>query len=200
MDEPSGAGMQLQVLDQLINEIIAIPSHFVLVLDDYHMITTPSVHQALTFLLDRLPEQMHLILASRIDPPLPLSRLRVRQQMMEIRVADLCYTPKEAAAFLQEVMGLGLSAQDTATLEARTEGWIAGLQLAALSLRGHVPHQRGISLVPGLYLIGRSWQWTRGSALLTGVGDDALYLIEHLLQQLEGDTTPREATKDTIEV
>jgi LuxR family transcriptional regulator, maltose regulon positive regulatory protein len=127
------------IMTTLINEITAIPRHFVLVLDDYHVITAPSIHQALTFLLDHQPEQMHLILASRIDPPLPLSRLRVRRQMSEIRAADLRFTPEEAAAFLQEVMGLELSAEDIAILEARTEGWIAGLQLAALSLQGRNP-------------------------------------------------------------
>src|SRR5437764_4109239 len=113
----------------LIIEITAIADHFVLVLDDYHVITAPSIERAVTFLLDHLPEQMHLILASRIDPPLPLSRLRVRQQKLALRAADLRFTPEEAAAFLREGMGLDLSAQDIATLEARTEGWIAGLQL-----------------------------------------------------------------------
>src|SRR5438874_9267736 len=111
------------IMTTLINEITAIPRHFVLVLDDYHVITAPSIHQALTFLLDHPPEQMHVILATRIDPPLPLSRLRVRQQKLALRAADLRFTPEEAAAFLREVMGLDLSAQDIATLEARTEGW-----------------------------------------------------------------------------
>jgi LuxR family transcriptional regulator, maltose regulon positive regulatory protein len=120
----------------LINEVTAIPKHFVLVLEDYHVITSPSIQQALTFLIDHLPAQMHLILASRIDPPIPLSRLRARQQMVEIRAADLRFTPQEASDFLREVMELELSAEEIATLEARTEGWIAGLQLAALSLQG----------------------------------------------------------------
>src|SRR6266496_425022 len=127
------------IMTTLINEITAIARHFVFVLDDYHMLTASSIHQALTFLLDHLPEQMHVILATRIDPPLPLSRLRVRQQKLALRSADLRFTPEEAAAFLREVMGLDLSAQDIATLEARTEGWIAGLQLAALSLQGRSP-------------------------------------------------------------
>jgi LuxR family maltose regulon positive regulatory protein len=131
------------IMTTLINEITAIADHFALVLDDYHVITAPSIHKALTFLLDHLPEQMHLILASRIDPPLPLSRLRVRRQMLDIRIVDLRFTPEEAADFLKEVMGLELSAEDIATLEARTEGWIAGLQLAALSLQGR--SQAGIA-------------------------------------------------------
>jgi LuxR family transcriptional regulator, maltose regulon positive regulatory protein len=127
------------IMTTLINEITAFPQHFLLVLDDYHVITSPSIQRALTFLLDHLPAQMHIVLASRIDPLLPLPRLRARQQMIELHAADLRFTPQEAAAFLQEVMGLELSAQDIATLEARTEGWIAGLQLAALSLQGLSP-------------------------------------------------------------
>lgn len=127
------------IMTTLINEITAIADHFVLVLDDYHVITAPSIHQTLTFLLDHLPEQMHVVLATRIDPPLPLSRLRVRAHKLALRAADLRFTPEEAAAFLREVMGLELSAADIATLEARTEGWIAGLQLAALSLQGRSP-------------------------------------------------------------
>lgn len=131
------------IITTLINEITAIPRHFVLVLDDYHVITAPSIHQTLTFLLDHLPAQMHVVLATRIDPPLPLARLRVRGQKLALRAADLRFTPEEAAAFLREVMGLDLSAADIATLEARTEGWIAGLQLAALSLQGR--SQAGIA-------------------------------------------------------
>jgi LuxR family maltose regulon positive regulatory protein len=110
------------IMTTLINEITAIAGHFVLVLDDYHGISAPAIHQALTFLLDSLPEQMHLILATRIDPPLPLSRLRVRRQMIDIRATDLRFTPEEAAAFLREVMGLELSTEDVAIPEARTEG------------------------------------------------------------------------------
>ncbi len=127
------------IVTTLINEVTTIPRHFVLVLDDYHVITAPSIQQALTFLLDSLPEQMHLVLASRIDPPLPLPRLRARWQMIEVRATDLRFTAQEAATFLREIMQLELSAEDIAVLEARTEGWIAGLQLAALSLEGRNP-------------------------------------------------------------
>ena len=108
----------------------------VLVLDDYHVIEAQPVHDALVFLLDHLPPQTHLVIASRADPPLPLSRLRGRGQLSELRTADLRFTSDEAAAFLNQVMGLGLSAEDITALEARTEGWIVGLQMAALSLRG----------------------------------------------------------------
>lgn len=125
------------VLTALLNEITAIPDSFVLVLDDYHQISAPSVDEALSFLLDHLPPQLHLVIATREDPPIPLARLRVRDQLTELRAADLRFTPDEAAGFLKEVMGLNLSDQDVIALEERTEGWIAGLQLAALSMQGH---------------------------------------------------------------
>ena len=108
----------------------------VLVLDDYHVIDARDVHDGMAFLLEHLPPQMHLVIASRADPPLPLARLRARGELVEIRAADLRFTPDEAAAYLNEVMGLDLTAQDVAALEGRTEGWIAALQLAALSMQG----------------------------------------------------------------
>jgi LuxR family maltose regulon positive regulatory protein len=110
------------------------PIPLVLVLDDYHVITTPAIHEALTFLLDHLPPTLHLVIASREDPPLPLARLRVRGRANELRAADLRFTRDEAAAFLRDSMRLAVSADDVAALEARTEGWAAGLQLAALAL------------------------------------------------------------------
>jgi LuxR family maltose regulon positive regulatory protein len=108
-----------------------------LVLDDYHLVSAPPIHAAMAFLLDHLPPQMHLLIASRADPPLSLARLRARGHLLELRAHDLQFTPEEAAAFLNDVMRLGLSPGDVAELEARTEGWITGLQLAALSLQGH---------------------------------------------------------------
>jgi LuxR family maltose regulon positive regulatory protein len=125
------------ILTALLNDITTIPDHFVLVLDDYHVIDAQGVDQTLTFLLDHLPPQMHLVITTRADPQLPLARLRVRDQMTELRAADLRFTPAEAGAFLEQVMGLSLSAAQIAALEVRTEGWIAGLQLAALSMQGH---------------------------------------------------------------
>jgi len=109
---------------------------YVLVLDDYHLIIAQPVHEALTFLLDHLPPTLHLVIATRADPPLPLPRLRARGQLTELRQADLRFTTGEAAAFLNQVMGLNLSDTDVAALEARTEGWIAGLQVAAVSMQG----------------------------------------------------------------
>lgn len=125
------------ILTALLNDITTIPNPFVLVLDDYHMIDAAAVDQALTFLLEHLPPQMHLVIATREDPPLPLARLRARSQLTELRAADLRFTPAEAAAFLNQVMCLNLSAENIAALETRTEGWIAGLQLAAISMQGH---------------------------------------------------------------
>jgi LuxR family maltose regulon positive regulatory protein len=125
------------VLTVLLNEITTIPDDFVLVLDDYHVIDAEPVDSALAFLIEHLPSQMHLVIATREDPQLPLARLRARGQMTELRAADLRFTPSEAAGFLKGVMGLNLSEEDIAALETRTEGWIAGLQLAAISMQGH---------------------------------------------------------------
>jgi len=124
------------LLTALLNEITTISDHFVLVLDDYHLIDATPVDTALSFLLEHLPPQMHLVITTREDPQLPLARFRVRDQMTELRAADLRFTPAEAARFLSQVMDLDLAAEDVAALESRTEGWIAGLQLAALSMRG----------------------------------------------------------------
>ena len=124
------------ILTALLNEITTIPDHFVLVLDDYHVLETKPIDQALTFLLEHLPPQMHLVIATREDPQLPLARLRARDTLTELRVTDLRFTPSEAAGFLNQVMGLDLSAEDITALETRTEGWIAGLQLAAISMQG----------------------------------------------------------------
>lgn len=124
------------VLAVLLNELGALPRDVVLVLDDYHAIEARAVQDGMAFLLDHLPPRLHLIIASRADPALPLTRLRARGELVELRAADLRFTPDEAAAFLNAAMGLDLAAADVAALEARTEGWVAGLQLAALSLRG----------------------------------------------------------------
>src|SRR5579859_175420 len=125
------------ILTALLNEITTLPDQFVLVLDDYHVIDAKAVDLALTYLVEHLPPQMHLVIATREDPLLPLARLRARGQLTELRAADLRFTPAEAAEFLNSVMGLNLSPGNIAALEDRTEGWIVGLQLAALSMQGH---------------------------------------------------------------
>ena len=125
------------ILTALLNEIAAIPQTSILVLDDYHLLDASPVEDALAFLLEHLPPRMHLVISTREDPRLPLARLRARGQMIELRAADLRFTPAETTEFLNRVMGLGLTAEDITALETRTEGWIAGLQLAAISMRGH---------------------------------------------------------------
>ncbi len=127
------------LLTSLVNDIAATSEPFILVLDDYHVIEAAPIHNVLSFLLDCLPpseQAMHLVIATRADPPLPIARLRARGQLTELHVADLRFSPDEALTFLNEVMGLSLAAGQIAALERRTEGWATGLQLAALSLRG----------------------------------------------------------------
>jgi LuxR family maltose regulon positive regulatory protein len=154
-----------ELLIALINQIDAISPSFVLVLDDYHLITTQRIHEALAFLLDHPPQNMHLVVATRADPPWHFARLRARGQLIELRLADLQFTPEEAAVFLNQVMGLRLSADDITALTSCTEGWIAGLQLAALSMQGRED-------LPGFV------------ASLTGSQHHILdYLVEEVLQR-----------------
>jgi LuxR family maltose regulon positive regulatory protein len=124
------------ILTLLINELDAVVTPLTLILDDYHVIDAPPIHEAMAFFIDHLPPHLHLVITSRIDPPLPLARWRARNQLTELRADDLRFRSDEAAMFLNEIMGLQLSAADIAALEMRTEGWITGLQLAALSLQG----------------------------------------------------------------
>jgi LuxR family maltose regulon positive regulatory protein len=124
------------VLTVLLNDLRAVAGDIVLVLDDYHVIDAREVQDAMAFLLDHLPAQVHVVIASRADPALPLARWRARGELAEIRAAGLRFTPGEAAAYLTEMMGLPLTARDVAAPEGRTEGWIAALQLAALSMQG----------------------------------------------------------------
>jgi LuxR family maltose regulon positive regulatory protein len=137
------------LLATLLNEIAAIPDNFMLVLDDYHLIDSEPIDQALTFLLDHLPPQVHLVITTREDPSLPLPRYRVRGNLTELRAADLRFTAEEAGAFLTQMMNLNLSAENIAALETRTEGWIAGLQMAALSMQGRTDPDRFIQAFTG---------------------------------------------------
>jgi LuxR family maltose regulon positive regulatory protein len=125
------------VVTALVNQLSSGPEEIVLVLDDYHLIETPTVHESVGLLLSHLPPQLRLVVASRSDPPLPLARLRARGQLAELRAADLRFTTEEAAAVLHAGLGTDLPEAAVAASAARTEGWAAGLQLAALSLRGH---------------------------------------------------------------
>ncbi len=146
----------------LVNQLDAVASPLALVLDDYHLITSLPIHQAMTFLLDHLPGQMRVVIATRSDPLLPLARLRGRGHLLELRQDDLRLTPDEAAQFFQETMGLTLSTDDVATLTARTEGWAAGLQMAALSLRGRAD----------------------ASAFIQEFGGGHRYILEYLLEEV----------------
>ena len=150
------------VLTTLLNELSATSTPAVLVLDDYHLIDAQEIHDGVAFLLDHLPPHVHLVIATRADPPLPLARLRARGELAEIRAADLRFTADEAAAYLNEVMGLDLTAADVAALEARTEGWIAALQLAALSMQG------------------------RGDAagFIAGFAGDDRYIVDYLVEEV----------------
>ncbi|MEM8859692.1 MAG: LuxR C-terminal-related transcriptional regulator, partial [Chloroflexota bacterium] len=129
------------ILTSLVNEISQLPADFLLVLDDYHIIDNVAVDHALLFLLEHMPPQMHLVIASREDPSFPLPRMRARGELIEVRESDLRFNSEEAADFLNKAMGLNLNGDAIAALEQRTEGWIAGLQLAALSMQGQDQQQ-----------------------------------------------------------
>ncbi len=124
------------ILTTLINEITAFDEQFVLVLDDYHLISNPAIHEGLIFILDHPPPKLHLVLLTRADPPLPIFQLRARGQLTELRQEDLRFTSEETAQFLNDLMALDLTDEDVSALETRTEGWVVGLQLAGLSLQG----------------------------------------------------------------
>ncbi len=124
------------VLETLLNDLRSCPSQVVLVLDDYHLVQSADVHEGMAFVTDHLPSQAHVIIATRADPPLPLARLRARGELVELRAVDLRFTADEAARYLREGMGLALDEHQVAALDQRTEGWIAALQLAALSMQG----------------------------------------------------------------
>ncbi|HEX9028089.1 MAG TPA: AAA family ATPase, partial [Anaerolineales bacterium] len=138
-----------RILPRVINAVAACDKSCVLVLDDYHLIASPAIHSALAYLLDHLPENLHIAIGSRSDPPLPLARLRARGQLQEIRTAGLRFDAGETAKFLIDAMQLELPADSVATLAARTEGWAAGLQLAALSLTGLPEPERTIASFSG---------------------------------------------------
>ncbi len=130
-------------LYSLVNQLAVLENRLILALDDYHVIEKTAIHDALTFLLNHLPSQTTLLLLSRSDPPLPLARLRARNELIELRAAHLRFSEKEAADFLNQSMALGLTDQAVQSLESRTEGWIAGLQLAAIALQNNPAGREG---------------------------------------------------------
>jgi len=156
------------ILTSLINDLDTTGREIALVLDDYHFISNQAVHEEVAFLLEHCPRTFHLAIASRSDPPLPLVRLRARGQMVELRAADLSFTEPEAAEFLNGVMGLRLDAGSVAVLEERTEGWIAGLQMAALSMRDRED-------VPGF---------------IEGFSGTNRYILDYLLEEVLASQSP----------
>ncbi|MGH8860941.1 MAG: helix-turn-helix transcriptional regulator, partial [Jatrophihabitantaceae bacterium] len=149
-------------LAALLNELNGLPKDLLLVLDDYHVIDAPEVHDGLRFLLDHQPPRLHLILATRTDPPLPLARMRARGRLVEVRAADLRFTADESAAYLNGAMGLALSERDVVALDGRTEGWIAALQLAALSMQDRED----------------------AGAFIAGFAGDDRYIVDYLVEEV----------------
>ena len=144
-----GAGITVEAaVTMLLNGLIEAESDLVLMLDDVHVIESPAIHEQLGYFLEHLPARVHVVMGTRADPAIPLARLRARGSLVEIRASDLRFSPAEAALYL-EAMGLALTEDDVATLEGRTEGWIAALQLAALSLRGRVDTSEFIAAFAG---------------------------------------------------
>src|SRR5262249_42523045 len=137
------------VLTLLLNELATLETDVTLVLDDYHVIETAGIDHGLTFFVDHLPPRLHLVIPTRADPLLPLARLRARGELVEIRADDLRFTFGEAERFFRELMGFALSADMVGTLQARTEGWIAGLQLAALAMRDQAALEQFINAFSG---------------------------------------------------
>jgi len=138
-----------RIIPALINTLVSADRECVLVLDDYHLIGAPPVHTALAYILEHLPENLQIAIGSRSDPPLPLARLRAGGQLVEVRTSDLRFTKEETDRFLNETMQLGLSAEGIAALEKRTEGWVTGLQLVALSLAGRADKEQAIASFTG---------------------------------------------------
>jgi LuxR family transcriptional regulator, maltose regulon positive regulatory protein len=152
------------VLTLVVNELNALRNDVYLVLDDYHLVDGPDIQAGMTFLLERLPQQVHLVVSTRADPALPLARLRARGELVEIRAADLRFTPEESGVYLNGAMGLALTTQDVAALDGRTEGWIAALQLAALSMQGR----------------------DDASAFIAGFAGDDRYIVDYLAEEVLG--------------
>jgi hypothetical protein len=152
------------VLASMLNELGAVPDDLYLVLDDYHLVDGPDIQAGMTFLVEHLPPQVHLVVSTREDPALPLARLRASGELVEVRAADLRFTLDEVAAYLNDVTGLELAADDIAALEGRTEGWIAALQLAALSMQGR----------------------DDVAGFVAGFAGDDRYIVDYLVEQVLG--------------
>ena len=153
------------ILPELLNDVAALSSPAILVLDDYHVISTPAIHESVGYALNNLPPTLHVVLASRVDPPLPMARLRANNRLVDVRAADLRFTTDEAARFFNHCMQLGLSVADVGTLLARTEGWAVGLQLAALAIQSSATPQEP-------------------RAAIERFGGSNRYVLEYLIEQV----------------
>lgn len=136
------------ILTTFLNALSRLPDRGILVLEDYHLITNPQIHDAMTFLLDHLPATVHVILLTRSEPPLPLARWRARSELYDIRSEDLRFTPEETATFFQQTLAFPLAPEAMQHLETYVEGWPAGLRLITLALKGYVPEQRVEDVLP----------------------------------------------------
>jgi LuxR family maltose regulon positive regulatory protein len=137
------------LITMLINNIVSMEVEFCLVLDDYHLITNQTIHQAINFFLEHFPPNAHLIISGRVDPPINISRMRARHQMTEVRPNDLRFIESEGRTFLNDLSRLELSSEDISALVSRTEGWITGLQLAALSMQGRQDKSKFVAAFSG---------------------------------------------------
>ena len=173
------------VLISLLNDLASLPDDLILVLDDYQAINEPAVHDAVAFLLANLPPQIHLVIATRSDPPLPLSRLRARDQLVEIRGPELLFTLEEAETFLNRVMSLDLNRGDVTALQSSTEGWIVGLQLVAVSLQGRREVASLVATVTGAHR--HIVDYLVDEVLSRQAEDDRLFLLRtSILNNLSG--------------
>jgi len=191
------------ILTALLNEAATVSDDFLLVLDDYHVIETKSVDESLSFLVEHQPPQMHLIIATREDPSLPLARLRVRSQLTELRASDLRFTPAEAAEFLNRIMGLNLSVEDISALEFRTEGWIAGLQLAALAMQGREDSSGFIQTFTGSHRFVLDYLVEEALQIQSGTIRNFLLqtsIIDRFCAPLCNAVTEREDGKETLDI
>jgi LuxR family maltose regulon positive regulatory protein len=194
------------LLTQFLNEIAAIRHSFFLILDDYHLVESGRIHEIVAYILDNQPAPLHLVIATRVDPPLPIARLRAQAQLVELRAVDLCFTLREASAFLNDVMGLALPMEQVDALEKRTEGWVAGLQLAGLSMQTHEDKTAFIEAFTGSHhyimdylldeVLNRQSDLVREFLLRTSIlermtgtlcdaltgGSDGQFVLEHLEQ------------------
>lgn len=157
------------ILPDLLNDIATLPEPAILVLDDYHVISTPAIHESMGYALAHLPPTLHVVLASRVDPPLPMARMRANNKLVDMRATDLRFTADEATLFLNQCMQLGLAADNVDTLLARTEGWAVGLQLAALAIQSSPAQQAG---QPGV------------RATIERFGGGNRYVLEYLVEQV----------------